>query len=146
VPTTGIKFKGRYITYLINAFGVNFSKGDFMSLPNFAIGSLKLPDFSWRPSARTAVCLLATRTPSNVSSKASCIRNVLERRVIKVELSLSVRRMVVKAARGPLTKTSTASCGRYAKINMKAITPTDKVIVGASFESKGFHKARWPRK
>jgi len=63
-----------------------------------------------------------------------------------VELSESVRRIVVKAARGPLTKTSTASCGRYAKTNMKAITPTDKVIVGANLERRGFHKVRWLRK
>ena len=93
-----------------------------------------------------AVCLLATKTPSNVSTKASWIRKVLERSVMSVELSLNVRRIVVKAARGPLTKTSTASCGRYANMNMKAITPTDKVIVGASLESNGFHKARWLRK
>jgi hypothetical protein len=63
--------------------------------------------------------------------------------VISVELSLRVRRIVVKAARGPLTKTSTASCGRYVKMNMKAMTPTDRVIVGANFERRGFHKVRW---
>jgi hypothetical protein len=143
VPTTGIKFKGRYITYLIKAFGVNFSKGDFISLPNFAMGSLKFPDLSWRPSERIAVCLLTTKTPSNVSTKASWIRKVLESSVISVELSLRVRRIVVKAARGPLTKTSTASCGRYVKMNMKAMTPTDRVIVGANFERRGFHKVRW---
>jgi hypothetical protein len=45
-----------------------------------------------------------------------------------------------------LTKTSTASCGRYAKTNMKAITPTEKVIVGANLERRGFHKVRWLRK
>jgi hypothetical protein len=71
VPTTGMKFNGRYMTYLIKAFGVNFTKGDLMIFPNFAIGSLKFPDFKRRPSANTAVCLLATKTPSNVSTKAS---------------------------------------------------------------------------
>jgi hypothetical protein len=65
---------------------------------------------------------------------------------MSVELSLSVRRIVVKAARGPLTKTSTASCGRYANMNMKAMTPTDNVIVGANFERRGFHNVRWLRK
>ena len=57
-----------------------------------------------------------------------------------MELSLSVRRMVVKAARGPLTKTRTASCGRYANTNMKTITATERDIVGISFERSGFHK------
>lgn len=141
-----MKFNGRYITYLINALGVNFSKGDLISLPSFAMGSLKFPDLSWRPSARTAVCLLATRTPSKVSTKASWIKKVLERSVMRVELSLSVSRTVVNAASGPLTKTKTASCGRYANMNMKAITLTDKDIVGTSFESNGFHNVRWLRK
>lgn len=141
-----MKFRGRYITYLTNAFGVNFSNGDFISFPSFAIGSLKFPDFSCLPSARTSVCLLATKTPSNVSTNASCNRKVRERRLIRVELSLRVKRIVVKAAKGPLTKTSTASWGRYATTNMNAITPTDKVIVGASFERRGFHSDLWLRK
>jgi len=67
-------------------------------------------------------------------------------KVISVELSLRVRRMVVNAARGPLMKINTASCGRYVKINMKAITPTDRVMVGVIFESRGFHNVRWLRK
>jgi hypothetical protein len=74
------------------------------------------------------------------------MRNVLERIVMRVELSLRVRRAVVKVAKGLLTKTRTASCGRYAKANIPAITATDKDIVGASFDIKGFHNARWLRK
>ena len=134
------------MTYLIKAFGVNFSNGDLMSLPSLAMGSLKFPDLSWRPSDKMAVCLLATKTPSKVSTKASWIKNVLESSVMSVELSDSVNSTVETAARGPLTKTSTASCGRYANMNMKAMTPTDKVIVGASFERRGFHSVRWLRK
>jgi hypothetical protein len=29
---------------------------------------------------------------------------------------------------------------------MNVTTPSDKVMVGASFERRGFHKARWLRK
>jgi hypothetical protein len=67
---------------------------------------------------------------------------VRDRRVIRVELSLSVRRMVVRAANGPLRNTRSANCGRYVKININEITPTERVVVGASFESRGFHNER----
>jgi hypothetical protein len=63
-----------------------------------------------------------------------------------VELSLKVRRIVVIVANGPLKNTRTASCGRYVKININESTPTDRVAVGASFESKGFHNERWLRR
>jgi hypothetical protein len=46
VPTIGMKFKGRYITYLMNAFGVYFSNGDFKSFPSLPIGSLKWAAFN----------------------------------------------------------------------------------------------------
>lgn len=62
--------------------------------------------------------------------------------LIKVELSLNVRRIVVNAASGPLTKTRTASCGRYANTNMKRTTPRERPMVGTSFERSGFHSSR----
>lgn len=128
--------------YLTIAVGVNFSNGLLTSFPSLAMGSLKFPAFSCRPSERTAVCFLATRTPSNVSTKASWIKKVLLSNVIIVELSDRVKRIVVNAAKGPLTKTRTASCGRYVKMNINAMTPTDRDIVGRSFERRGFHSER----
>ena len=112
VPTTGIKFKGKYITYLIKAAGVNFSNGLLTNFPNLAIGSLKFPLLTSRPSASMPVWCLATRTPSNVSTRASWMRKVRERMLIRVEDSERTRRMVVNAASGPFTNTRTASCGR----------------------------------
>jgi hypothetical protein len=67
-------------------------------------------------------------------------------RLMIVELSERVRRIVVAAASGPLTSARTAACGRYAKTNMNAITPVESVKVGASFERRGFHKELWLRK
>lgn len=112
VPTTGIKFSGKYITYRTMAFGVNFSKGFLINLPSLAIGSLKLPPLISLPEASTSVWCLETRTPSNVSTSASWIKKLREMRLMIVEDSDSMRRMVVKAASGPLTKTSTATWGR----------------------------------
>ena len=82
-------------------------------------------------------------TPSNVSVRASWIKKVREITLIRVELSESVRRIVVKAASGPSTKTMKASCGRYVKKNMLVITTAESPIVGMSFERRGFHNARW---
>lgn len=62
------------------------------------------PDLIWRPSATTPVSFRAIIVPSNVSTKASAMRKFFDRIVMIVELSLSVRSMVVKAANGPLTK------------------------------------------
>jgi hypothetical protein len=74
------------------------------------------------------------------------MRNLLERKVMIAELSLRVKRAVENAASGPLTKTRTASCGTYAKTNIKLTIPTESVIVGASLERRGFHNVRWLRK
>ena len=63
--------------------------------------------------------------------------------LIRVELSLRVSRIVVNAARGPLTKTRTASCGRYANKNINATTTTESENVGTSFERSGFHSVLW---
>lgn len=142
VPTTGIKFSGRYMTYLTRAFGVNFSNGDFNNFPSLPIGSLKLPALSCLPSETMAVWFRESRTPSNVSRCASCSRKVRDMILIKVELSLKVKRMVVRAANGPLKNTRTASCGRYVNMNINETTPIERVVVGASFESIGFHKQR----
>lgn len=42
VPTTGMKFKGRYMTYLMRAFGVNFSNGDLRSFPSYPVSVIAL--------------------------------------------------------------------------------------------------------
>lgn len=74
------------------------------------------------------------------------MRNVRERIVMIVELSLRVRRIVVKAARGPFTKARIAICGRYVKMNMNATTPIESVMVGTSLERRGFHSDLWEKK
>lgn len=67
-------------------------------------------------------------------------------RFVIVELSLRVNKIVEIAAKGPLTSASTAACGRYAKMNMKVVTPMPVVSIGASFATSGFHRLRWERK
>jgi hypothetical protein len=54
-----------------------------------------------------AISFLDTKTPSNVSTKASAIRKFFERRVMRAELSLRINRTVVNAASGPFTKNNT---------------------------------------
>jgi hypothetical protein len=88
--------------YLIIPFGVNFSYGDLASRPSFEMGSP--PDLICRPSATTLLSFSAISVPSNVSIKASGIKKDLESEVMIVELSLRMRRMVVKGANGPLMK------------------------------------------
>jgi len=144
VPTTGMKLRGRYITYLTSAVGLNFEKGFFIILPSLAIGSL--PGWSWRPSLSTPVAFLETRVPSKVSNKASCTRKLRERRFTMVELSLRIKRAVVKGAKGPFTKTRIASWGKYVKKNMKPSVPAVSVSVGTIREVKGFHNALWVKK
>lgn len=72
--------------------------------------------------------------------RASCMRKVLEMRLMSVELSLRVNKTAVIAATGPLVKAIMAAWGRYAKTNMKVVTPTLSVNVEASLEVKGRHK------
>lgn len=96
--------------YLTRAFGVNLENGFLISFPNLAIGSL--PDFSCRPSLTTSLAFLANRVPSKVSTRASWRRKFREMILTMVELSLRTRRVVVRTAKGPFTKTRTASCGR----------------------------------
>ena len=68
---------------------------------------------------------------------ASSMRNVRERRLIKVELSLRVKRAAEIAATGPDVKAMTAACGTYATRNMNVVTPMLRVMVGASLEING---------
>lgn len=110
VPTMGIKFNGRYMTYRMRALGLYFSKGLFKILPRRSMGSL--PDFSCRPPLTTPVAFLETRVPSNVSSRASWSRKLRDMIDTRVELSFRTSRTVVKTARGPFTKTRMANCGR----------------------------------
>lgn len=46
---------------------------------------------------------------------------------MRMELSLSVSRTVEYTANGPLKSKRTASCGRYVKVNMAAMTETVSV-------------------
>lgn len=96
--------------YRNKAFGVNFEKGLLRILPNFEIGSL--PDFNCLPSLTITVEFLATSVPSKVSRRASCKRKLREMMLMIVELSLSIRKAVVKTAKGPLIRTRIANCGR----------------------------------
>ncbi len=84
------------------AEGVNLAKGRVMSLPNLAIGSL--PALTCLPSDTRSVHSHETSVPSNVSTRASCMRKVLEMRLMMVELSLRVSKAADIAARGPLVK------------------------------------------
>lgn len=106
----GMKLSGRYMTYLIRVFGVNFENGFLRILPNLPIGSW--PDFNCRPSLTIPIASFATSVPSKVSSSASCKRKLREMMLTIVELSLRIRSTVVKTAKGPFTKTRIASCGR----------------------------------
>lgn len=63
-----------------------------------------------------------------------------------VELSLSVSSAAVTAATGPEVKVIIAACGRYAKTNMKVVTPRLRVRVGVNFEARGFHNSLCERK
>ena len=92
------------------------------------------------PSVTISVAFRETRVPSKVFSKASCSRKFLEITEMMVALSLRMSRTVVTTASGPFTNTSTASWGRYVKANMEVTTPTERATVGASLESRGFHK------
>ena len=110
VPTTGIKFKGKYIKYLIKAVGVNFINGCLTSFPSFAMGLL--PALICLPLETRSVVFFETKTPSKVSVRAPSIKKVLLRMVKIVELSLRTRSAALIAARGPLVKAMTAVCGK----------------------------------
>ena len=126
------------------ALGLNLAKGSVMKLHNLAAGSfLKLG--SW-PSETRFVQPRANKVPSNVSTKASSMRKFLDNRLTIEELSLIVSSAALIAASGPETKAMAAACGRYAKVNMKVVTPTLMVRVCVSFETRGFHNSRWKMK
>lgn len=63
-----------------------------------------------------------------------------------VVLSLRTSRLVVITASGPLTKTRTASWGRYVNANMPPMTPVERKIKGPSLERNGAHSERWVRR
>lgn len=136
----GIKLRGRYMIYRTNALGLNFSKGLRRIFPSFCMGSL--PERISRPSPTTAVAFLERRVPSKVSRSASWSNHPRATVLMIAELSLRIRSTVVKTASGPLTKTSTASCGRYVNANMLPMTPTESVMYGPSLERNGFHSDR----
>lgn len=109
VHILGMKLSGRYMKYRTRALGLNPEKGLLRIFPSLAIGSL--PAFNSLPSLTRLVVSLETRVPSKVSSRASWRRKFRDRTEMMVELSLRMRRTVVKTARGPFTKTRIASCG-----------------------------------
>lgn len=106
-----MKLRGKYIKYLIKAFGVNFANGFFTNVPNLAIGSVPPLLISLPPETKSIV-FFDTRTPSKVSTSASSMRNVLERMVKMVEDSDRTRIAAVSGASGPEVIAMTANCGR----------------------------------
>lgn len=107
VPTTGMKFRGRYMIYRMIAVGVNFANGFLISFPSRAIGSP--PALICLPSETRFVHSFESSVPSKVSIRASSIRKVRERRLMIVELSLRVRSAAEKAAMGPDVNAITAA-------------------------------------
>lgn len=107
VPTIGMKFSGRYMTYRMIAFGVNFANGFFINFPSLAMESC--PALICRSLETRFVHSFESSVPSKVSIRASSIRKVRERRLMRVELSLSVRRAAEKAAIGPDVNAITAA-------------------------------------
>lgn len=81
-----------------------------------------VPGFSSLPACNVAVAFLATRVPSKVSRRASWTSQFLDTIFVIVELSFRTKRMVLTTAKGPSTKTRAASCGKYVKVNMAAVT------------------------
>lgn len=104
------------------------------------------PALTCLPSETKFVHSLESNVPSNVSINASSIRNVRERRLMMVELSLSVRRAAENAATGPEVNDIIAACGRYATRNINVVTPKLSVIVGANLDPSGLHSALCARK
>ena len=97
VPTTGMKFSGRYRKYRMIALGVDLANGFFTSFPRRAI--LSPPVLICRPSLTRLVHSLLKRVPSNVSVSASSMKNVLDKRFTSVELSLRVSKAAEMAAK-----------------------------------------------
>lgn len=96
--------------YRMIAVGLNFVNGLFKVFPSLFMGSL--PDLTSRPSRTMLMAFLEMRVPSKVSRIDCCRIQFLEIMFVMVELSFNTSRTVEKTARGPLVKTSTASCGR----------------------------------
>lgn len=109
-------------------------------------GGLVLCQESLQYQPSPILAMSSKLTPSKVSTKAPSIRKLRERMLMRVELSLSVKRTVVMAESGPFTTASAAACGRYVKTNMKVMTPTERVMVGTIFFIRGFHNSLWLKK
>ena len=103
------------------AFGVNLLNGFLTNLPSLATESPA--DVTCLPSETRFVQSRDSRVASKVSIRAYSIRKVLDNILMIVELSLSVSSAAVTAATGPEVKAIIAACGRYAKTNMKVVTP-----------------------
>jgi hypothetical protein len=121
------------------AFGVNLLNGFLTNLPSLATESPA--DVTCLPSETRFVQSRDSRVASKVSIRAYSIRKVLDNILMIVELSLSVSSAAVTAATGPEVKVIIAACGRYAKTNMKVVTPKLRVRVGVNFEARGFHNS-----
>ena len=121
------------------AFGVNLLNGFFINLPNLVMESPA--DVICLPSETRFVQSCDSRVASKVSIRAYSMKKVLDNILMIVELSLSVSSAAVTAATGPEVKVIIAACGRYAKTNMKVVTPRLRVRVGVNFEARGFHNS-----
>ena len=99
VPTTGMKFRGRYKMYRMMALGANLANGFLINFPSRAM--LSPPALICRPSDTKLVHSRETNVPSKVSISASSIKKDLDSRLIMVELSLRVSSAALMAAIGP---------------------------------------------
>ncbi len=94
----------------MRALGVHFAKGFLTNFPSRAI--LSPPALTCLPSSTKLVQSFDSSVPSNVSTSASSIKNVLNIKFVIVELSLSVSSADDIAATGPDVNAMTAAWGR----------------------------------
>lgn len=137
LPTTGMKFNGQYTSGLSNDVIDNSDRGAEASAPSRDIGSAPADLLTGRCFSTSSAFPHATSVPSKVSVSESRRRNVRERKVTIVELSLRTSRAADIGARGPLVNASSATCGTYVKKNIVDVTAIPRVIVEPSLERKG---------
>jgi hypothetical protein len=70
------------------------------------------------------------------------MKKVLANRLVTVELSLRTRGTAEMTARGPLTRARSAAWGRYVARNINVVTDMPVVMVGVTFDRKGFRRLR----
>jgi len=91
----------------MRALGENLANGDLASLPSREIESP--PDLICLPPDTRFVHSLDSSVPSKVSTSASAMKNVLDSKLTRVELSLKVSKAADTAAIGPDVKAMSAA-------------------------------------